>query len=313
MSTIHELSVVASQTLTKITPGVIEKDFYVTQIIHILTHFKNPDFDLVFSGGTCLAKGHHVIQRMSEDVDFKVVLKAGNAPFSNSALRNKLRTLRTEIIDTLQHNNFKVAETMIKVRNAGEFFQIFVDYPTTFPQAYSLRQNILLEFTYDTIACGTEALPIASLIAETLKIEDGLEKITTPCAKIIEIAAEKWVSITRRIAAVERGHIGKDKVLIRHLYDLSQIEKLGVLNQDYYDLIAKTIQHDRKKFQNQHPEYVECYVQEIDRSIQLLIEDTSWKDNYNNFIQDMVYAQQEAPPYPNCLALLQHIRRAVAL
>lgn len=34
----------------------IEKDVYVTQLIHALAELTNPYYNLVFQGGTCLAK-----------------------------------------------------------------------------------------------------------------------------------------------------------------------------------------------------------------------------------------------------------------
>lgn len=37
---------------------VIEKDYYVTQVIHTLSHLENEIFQLIFCGGTCLAKAH---------------------------------------------------------------------------------------------------------------------------------------------------------------------------------------------------------------------------------------------------------------
>ena len=52
--------------------SVIEKDYYVTQVIQTLSSIENEYFRLVFCGGTCLAKAHKVVQRMSEDVDFKI-------------------------------------------------------------------------------------------------------------------------------------------------------------------------------------------------------------------------------------------------
>ena len=53
-----------------ITETVIEKDYYVTQVIHALSGIENDFFRLIFAGGTCLAKAHKIVKRMSEDVDF---------------------------------------------------------------------------------------------------------------------------------------------------------------------------------------------------------------------------------------------------
>src|SRR5690348_556489 len=54
-----------------LSESVIEKDYYVTEILGLLSKIKNEYFDLIFCGGTCLAKAHRIVKRMSEDVDFK--------------------------------------------------------------------------------------------------------------------------------------------------------------------------------------------------------------------------------------------------
>lgn len=46
--------------------AVIEKDYYVTLILKLLSEKLN---NCVFKGGTSLSKGFHVINRFSEDID----------------------------------------------------------------------------------------------------------------------------------------------------------------------------------------------------------------------------------------------------
>lgn len=53
----------------------VEKDFYITNVIRTLITVDDDYFTLVFQGGTSLSKGYQIIQRLSEDVDFRVVLK----------------------------------------------------------------------------------------------------------------------------------------------------------------------------------------------------------------------------------------------
>ena len=38
---------------------VVEKDYYVTQVIHALSTVENEHFQLIFCGGTALAKAHN--------------------------------------------------------------------------------------------------------------------------------------------------------------------------------------------------------------------------------------------------------------
>lgn len=54
------------------TEYFIEKDWYAVQVICAISKLKYPNFETVFSGGTCLSKAYHLIERFSEDIDFRV-------------------------------------------------------------------------------------------------------------------------------------------------------------------------------------------------------------------------------------------------
>ena len=77
--------ITATGEMLDLRGAVIEKDYYVTQVIHALAEVENDYFRLIFCGGTCLAKAHKVVSRMSEDVDFKIQFKQLNAGFSKGA------------------------------------------------------------------------------------------------------------------------------------------------------------------------------------------------------------------------------------
>ncbi len=59
--------------LKTIAPSFIEKDWWVTQVIAVLANHTAEGFEFVFTGGTALSKAHNLIQRFSEDVDFRVI------------------------------------------------------------------------------------------------------------------------------------------------------------------------------------------------------------------------------------------------
>ncbi len=54
---------------TGISPQIVEKDYYVTMILRLLSE-KVPY--VVFKGGTSLSKCHRVIKRFSEDIDIAI-------------------------------------------------------------------------------------------------------------------------------------------------------------------------------------------------------------------------------------------------
>ncbi len=63
---------------------VLEKDIFVVEAIQSILSTQEDTFQLVFCGGTCLSKAYNLLERMSEDVDFKIVVKKG---LTKSALR----------------------------------------------------------------------------------------------------------------------------------------------------------------------------------------------------------------------------------
>ncbi|HVE44065.1 MAG TPA: hypothetical protein VNC84_02890 [Gammaproteobacteria bacterium] len=61
---LHDLITITRQNIN-LREAAIEKDYYVTQVIHTLSNVEGENFRLVFCGGTCLAKAHKLVQRAS--------------------------------------------------------------------------------------------------------------------------------------------------------------------------------------------------------------------------------------------------------
>src|ERR1700731_2828923 len=80
------------------SPGVVEKDFYVVKALAAIGAVEKESLHLrlVFGGGTALSRAHRLIQRMSEDIDLRIVVD------SNRPGRGTLRRLRARITDALQ-------------------------------------------------------------------------------------------------------------------------------------------------------------------------------------------------------------------
>lgn len=74
-------------------PAIVEKDYYVVQLLQHISALELEYHQIVFSGGTALAKSAIKTYRMSEDVDLKLVPKPA---FSKLASRNAKRNARKE-------------------------------------------------------------------------------------------------------------------------------------------------------------------------------------------------------------------------
>lgn len=126
-------------------PSVVEKDLYVTKAIGVLTGVVNKSFRLVFQGGTALAKAHGCIKRMSEDCDFRVVLKEKEKKMGKDHQRKLLRGYRNELLKALSDSGFVVSNDAVSVRNEGRFICIKVAYPSVYNIAKTLKPYISLE------------------------------------------------------------------------------------------------------------------------------------------------------------------------
>src|ERR1700691_3481781 len=84
-------------------PALVEKDFHVVKALAAIAavEIKELHLRLVFGGGTALSRAHRLIQRMSEDIDLRIVVE-GNRPG-----RGTLRRLRARITEALLGVGFK--------------------------------------------------------------------------------------------------------------------------------------------------------------------------------------------------------------
>lgn len=86
---------------------VLEKDMHVCDAMKILAAMPaNPMFRLVFCGGTCLSKAYGILERMSEDVDFKVVPTQAALSLSKTRRTKALRDFRHGVITALKAGGF---------------------------------------------------------------------------------------------------------------------------------------------------------------------------------------------------------------
>ena len=105
--------------------------------------------NLIFCEGTCLAKAHKIVQRMSEDVNFKIQRKATTNNFSKSYILKKLKAFHLELQERFTIPNLIASDPL--VRNKGKYSRIDFTYPSAFILNENLRPHILFEFTLSNI------------------------------------------------------------------------------------------------------------------------------------------------------------------
>ncbi len=302
---LKELVSVTAEKLRIKYPFIIEKDYYVTHAIHSLSGIENEYFRLIFAGGTCLAKAHKIVKRMSEDVDFKIQLKKTDKIFSKSRLLKELKKFRTQIMSSLALPNLTISDSA--VRNEGQYLRAELTYPALFVGNDTLRPHLLLEFTFADVRLATESLTINTIIEEVITMDTIFSPLPIDCVSSDETAIEKWVGLTRRIAAIERQYHHDDETLVRHVYDLNAVKEADRINDIFFNLAKSIVNSDAKQFKNQHPEYFINPESEIRQSLAILKNKLIWKERYHKFIESMVYDKSFKHDYDNSIQMLENI------
>ena len=119
--------------------AALEKDVLVTEILHMMAGTVLPtDFTPVFCGGTCLSKAHDQLERMSEDVDFKIVRDAG-LTLSKNQQRKRLSALKDDVLRQLQGLGFRSEDLEVSALDENQYIEIHAHYRSRYaPESESL-------------------------------------------------------------------------------------------------------------------------------------------------------------------------------
>jgi hypothetical protein len=271
-------------------PGTasVAKDFYVVRAIKALRAIDATPFMLIFAGGTALARAHKLVNRMSEDVDFKVVLPPP-ATLSRNGTRKQLGALHHQVTDALIKSGFTDAPKE-PARDENRYGVWNVPYVAASGAGEGLRPTIKIELNYARLRLPTITLPVSSFVTEAFKQPPEVTAID--CVSLTETAAEKLVSLTRR-TAMELAGLSRDPdpTLVRHIYDLhalrEHIDPIEVGN-----LAREIAKADAEEFGNQYPAYAEDIAGETQRALTAIRTDPVFRTRYDDFMAAMVYGER---------------------
>lgn len=284
---------VVAEGLSSLPAGVLEKDVLMTEVLASLAELASLDFPLVFCGGTCLSKAHGLIQRMSEDLDFKLLVPQ---ELSRSARSRQLSHMKQALAGLFSANGFYVPADSITASDENNYFSLMLGYQSTFARVVSLRAEIQLEFTVRPVVLATQRLPVRSLLAVSAGLSTQAFELT--CVGIEETLTEKILSVLRRTAQwlAGRNRADFDPRLARHLYDVHQIvrahrELASALRPG---LFATLVAADTSRFARQHPEFAKDPVAEMARALAAVRTDPLFREHYDRVLDDLVFGEAVA-------------------
>ena len=284
------INAVVAEGLTSLPAGALEKDLVITQALRGLAEAGTLDFPLVFCGGTCLSKAHGLIQRMSEDLDFKILVPAD---LSRSALDRRLSQFKKYLITHFSNAGFHIPAKEVMARDGNRYFSLMLHFESAFPKVASLRTEIQVEFTERPVSLATHLLPIRSLLAVLANLPDQVFAMT--CIGVEETLTEKILSLLRRTAEFLAGrHRGDyDSRLVRHLYDVHEIlrEYPHIASELSAALFSELVAADARQFGNQYPEFATNPNREMAIALAALKTDSRFRAFYASFLDDLVYGE----------------------
>lgn len=294
-----------SDALALGNPAIIEKDYWVVALLAELEKLTFETHQLVFAGGTALAKSNVKILRMSEDVDIKLIPSKEFDALS----RGKKKTARKMLIEQIEQviarsQQFTVESRL--VRDEYCYVEYELKYPQQFNQAPCLRPIIKLELMETIPLLEVEDRGIQSLVAELYKQPQEVSAFA--CVSVYATLVEKVLSMLRRTMLVKRDTERKDDVtLVRHIYDVHCIDTAQALDiESLTSLFLTVLQEDVDRFGNQHAEFVAAPIKELRLGLQELEDNPIFRQRFVDFVTPMVFNSQPHD-FDTCFASFKRV------
>ena len=263
-----------------IAPQFVEKDYYVVKVLSEICKINYPDLKIVFSGGTCLSKAYHRIQRFSEDIDFRIHTER---PFT----RAEKKAFCNFISDALDNKeDYHIVSESIKKGNENNFFCFEIEYEKLYDGS-NLRPNIKAEFTFENLILPSTECEISSFIGKFI----NEESIKINCIQPIEVIANKFSALMWRVYIKDRTkplHTKEnDPTIVRHLHDIAALEDL-LYKKEFVELLQKSFDTDKGRggFDNNF-----TLLEFIKIALDKLTKDKIYQKEYADFVSSMSYTK----------------------
>lgn len=281
--------------LSVLSPSILEKDLLITDVLALLAVFDWDEIQPVFCGGTSLSKGYGLIERMSEDIDFKLVLPV---IWSRSHKKKQLSSLKHRLAIRMQEAGYGLPEEGVTAKNENHYFCFDMGYESRFQLASALRPELKLDFTVNTPQMETATVQIKPLIASTIPWQS--EAINHQAVAVPETVVEKVVSFLRRTASWhEQQKLDPHRdPLVRHLYDvhqlLTKLPRDSAAMQLQQQLFNKTVAVDKEKFGRRDPLFGDNPGNQLEKALAQLQSSSKIEELYERYVDELVWGQKVA-------------------
>lgn len=309
---------------------VIEKDLWVTVLLHILFG-KNGSKDILFKGGTSLSKGFNLIDRFSEDIDVTYSIETlkehygefenpwnyfeNETKWSNKKLEKELDNLKNigqkytdEILLKIIENGLKEITNLEFEVSSKDEMTLYIKYP-------KILDDIEYGGSYINPIVKIEA-GVRSARVPTIKkeinsfFEQVLGKSETIEVEILRPDRTFWEKVTILHAENSRNdpsRIEKRNHLSRHIYDIAKLYKseYGQMAIDNLELLADVVNHKSTFYKDNKADYENATPKNI-RILPTKELNDSFRDDYEDMAKTMIVG--DVPTYQELLEILNEIK-----
>ncbi len=249
----------------------IEKDWHLVRALGVIASTKTEGITPAFSGGTSLSRAWQLINRFSEDIDFKVAVIDASA----SAQRDLRRAYRQSLVEALTGAGF-VLDGEPMVRNEGRFFRVSFHYGPVFPEASGIRPGLQVELSFTGTHLAPKGSPVQSLFGRTMK--EAPEFASLLCVDPVETTADKICALAWRTAVRDRSDRKDDPAVVRHLHDLAALAPQFGDAPELRPLAQRLLHIDAKRAKAADG------LEMLHAMLPKITSDAEWKREYEHFV-----------------------------
>lgn len=275
---------------------MLEKDLLVRDAVAVTCRAgRVAGAHIIFCGGTALSQAHEVIDRMSEDADFRIIVPPEIT--GQNAKRRFLSSVKAAIQKSLEDAGFLLDGEM-KGRNGNEYIMGHFAYQSAFAASdETLRPHIKFEITAFEPISTIEVKPLRTILDRVGAPQKSPPPAPlVPVVSIADTVADKIVGYLRRTAQdqVGLGRGAYDDRLVRHLYDVHAILKRAPQDADparVAPLVARTVVRDQETYGNQFPAFRVKPWTVLRETLEQITTDAATRDRYDHFRRSMIWGE----------------------
>lgn len=274
---------------TEMSEIVIEKDYYVTMILRLLSQ-KLPF--VVFKGGTSLSKCHKVIKRFSEDIDITIDTSLSQGQ------KKKVKYTLVEIAEELGMDISNLEET----RSRRDYNRYEIGYESVFNMGHTFINSVVfVETSFTAVSFPTVIMPVINYIGEVM-VEEAPEMTGEYHIEPFEMKVQGLDrTLADKVFAICDYYLqNRIKKHSRHIYDIYKLLPLVEVNENFKKLVEEV--RTVRKCSNICPSAQDDA--DVAELLQTIIEQKIYKEDYQNLTEALL---EEEVSYETAIQAIEKI------